>query len=82
MDMINITNARNDLYNIIKGVGDSHKPLLIKGKDNDVVMVSADDWSAIEETIFLNSVPDLVDKINRAGAEPLSEGTPLEDVEW
>lgn len=39
---------------------------MIKGTQNDVIMISKQDWSAIQETIYLNSIPGYVDSINEA----------------
>ena len=45
------------------------------------MLVSREDWEAIAETIYLNSIPGMVESIKEA-AEPLSDGTPLEEFEW
>jgi len=37
---------------------------------------------AIAETIYLNIIPGMVDSIKEAAAEPLSEGIPLEELDW
>ena len=49
---------------------------------DDFVVLSASDWAAIEESLYLNQIPGLVDSIHKAHAEPLDEGTPLEDLDW
>jgi len=48
----------------------------------DFVVLDAEDWRAIEETLYLHQVPGLVESIHRAAAEPLEEGTRLEDLDW
>jgi len=59
MSTINVTNARKNLYRIMKSINDSHEPVHISGKNGSVVMIAEDDWKAIEETLFLTSNPGL-----------------------
>ncbi len=63
MATINVTNARKDLYKIIDQVQESHEPLYITGKNHAAVLVSEDDWRAIEETLFLTSIPGMRESI-------------------
>jgi PHD/YefM family antitoxin component YafN of YafNO toxin-antitoxin module len=45
-------------------------------------VLGAEDWRAIEETIYLNQIPGLVDSIHKAANEPLEKGTLLEKLRW
>lgn len=82
MKPFTVREARDNLYRLIDEVAQSHQPITIKGKRNDAVLVSREDWEAIAETVYLNSIPGMVDSIKSAAAEPLSEGTPLEELDW
>ena len=82
MNSVNITAARQNLYKLVSDVNESHKPIRITGKNGDGVLISADDWSAIEETLYLNSISGMVESIQAAHAEPDSECLPLDEVEW
>lgn len=82
MDAINITNARKDLYNLVTGVGQSHRPVTITSKNGNAVLISSEDWADIEETLYLAGIPGMVDSIRKAAAEPLEEGTPMEEIDW
>ncbi len=83
MDMISVSNARTDLYNLIKSVNESHIPVHIHNKNGSAaVLISADDWRSIEETLHLNSVPDLAESIIEGINEPLDEMVNADDVEW
>lgn len=83
MDMISVSNARMDLYNLIKSVNESHKPVHIHNKNGSAaVLISADDWRSIEETLHLYSVPGLVESILKSKDEPLDEMVNADDVEW
>jgi len=46
------------------------------------VVIGAEDWRAIEETLFLNRIPGLVESIHQAHEEPLEQGTPLKELKW
>lgn len=61
----------------------NHEVLRVKRKNGEnFVILGEDDWSAIEETLYLNRVPGLVESIHSAAAEPLAEGTSLERIDW
>ncbi len=59
--MITITasNARKKLYRLMDKTAESHEPVIIIGKRNNVVMISEEDWHSVEATIYLNSVAGL-----------------------
>ncbi len=44
MGAINATNARKNLYKLIKEIGESHKPITITGKESSAVLVSEDEF--------------------------------------
>ena len=57
MSILSASQARANLYRIIDETAESHEPVLITGKRNNAVLISEDDWKAIQETIYLNSIP-------------------------
>ncbi|MBF0201182.1 MAG: type II toxin-antitoxin system Phd/YefM family antitoxin [Desulfamplus sp.] len=59
MVTITASNARKELYRLMDKTAESHEPVIITGKRNNVVMISEEDWHSVEETLYLNSVPDL-----------------------
>lgn len=73
----------NDLPNAIAPCFTEHEALHVTQADgNDFVILSASDWRAIEETIYLNRIPDMAESIKAAAAEPLEQGTRLEELDW
>lgn len=54
MPTINVTNARKDLYTLVENVNLYNEPTLIVGKKGNAVLLSEDDWNAIQETLYLN----------------------------
>ena len=74
--------ARANLYRLIDEVADHHEPVVITGKRNNAVLISEEDWQAVQETIYLNAIPGMVESIHKAAKEPLEQGTELEDLDW
>jgi prevent-host-death family protein len=80
MGATNLTNARQNLCRLIEQVNEDHEPLLITGKKASAVLVSEDDWRAIEETLFLSSIPGMTESIRDGMITPSSEMDDL--LEW
>ena len=83
MTAINATNARRNLYQLISDVNTNSMPITItNSKGKNAVLLSEDDWNALQETVYLNSVPGLVESIVREN-EPLEKRTVYDpDEEW
>jgi antitoxin YefM len=73
MAAVNATSARRNLYRLIKEVGDSHEPLTITGKDSSAVLVGEDDWRAIQETLYLLSIPGMAESIRKGLKTPVEK---------
>ena len=71
MTTYNATTARNKLYSLIDEVANSHKPLLITGKRSNAVLISEEDWSAIQETLHLTSIPGMAESIKEGLKTPI-----------
>ena len=65
--------ARATLYRLIDDTAESHEPIIISGKRNDAVLLSNEDWSAIQETLYLLAIPGMRESIKTGMAEPLSK---------
>ena len=75
MTTVTVTKARGNLYALINEVRESHEPIQITGKQGNAVLISEEDWRSIRETLFLHSIPDLVDSIKRARAEGFEQAS-------
>jgi len=71
----NITQARKNLFKLVKDVQSSHEPIHIAGRDHSAVLISEDDWRSIEETLYLSNIPDMHNSITSGLKEPLSESS-------
>ncbi len=73
MQTLTASTARTTLYRLIDEAATSHQPLIITGKRNNAVLVSLEDWSAIQETLFLLSVPGMRESIREGMNTPVGE---------
>ena len=69
--MLTANQARAGLCQLIDQVAKTHKPVLISGKGANAVLISEEDWSAIQETLYLLSIPNMRESIKGAMAAPL-----------
>ena len=79
MSTINITNARKNLYKLVENVNKYSDPALIVGKTGNAVLISEDNFRALQETLFLNNIPGMAESIIEGGNTPLSECTEYGD---
>ena len=82
MSTINITKARKDLYKLVESVSLYHEPTLIVGKKANAVLISEDDWSAIQETLYLDSIPEMTQSILEGAEESIENCICEEQVNW
>ena len=75
MPTLTASEARSNLYRLIDETATSHEPIVIAGKRHNAVLVSAEDWSSIQETMFLLSIPGMRESIREGMNTPLSECT-------
>jgi prevent-host-death family protein len=65
MQTLTASQARSSLYRIIDETAINHDPIVITGKRNSAVLVSAEDWTSIQETLYLLSVPGMRESIQQ-----------------
>jgi antitoxin YefM len=73
MTTLTASEARANLYRLIDQTTESHQPITISGKRGNAVLISAEDWSAIQETLYLLAVPGMRESIKAGMAEPLAK---------
>jgi antitoxin YefM len=71
MTSITATEARKRLYSLVDDVAESHQPIQIAGKRNSAVLISEEDWRAIQETIYLSSIPGMKASIRKGLRTPV-----------
>lgn len=80
MQTLSASEARANLYRLMDQAAESHQPIIISGKRNNAVLVSAEDWSAIQETLHLLTVPDMAESIKEGMAQPIEACD--KDLNW
>ena len=80
MTGITATEARSNLYRLIDETAETHKPIVITGKRNNAVLISEEDWSAIQETLYLLSRPRIPASIREGMDTPVDECD--EELDW
>jgi prevent-host-death family protein len=65
MTTLSASEARARLYGLLDEAAEAHEPIQISGKRNNAVLVSEGDWRAIQETLYLLSVPGMRESIRK-----------------
>jgi prevent-host-death family protein len=73
MTTFTASEARKRLFNLVDEVKESHIPVQIVGKRNSAVLISEDDWRAIEETLYLTSIPGIRESIKKGLKTPVEK---------
>ncbi|WP_329217939.1 type II toxin-antitoxin system Phd/YefM family antitoxin [Streptomyces sp. NBC_01485] len=82
---ISASEARRDLFPLIKRVNDDHTPVRISSKGGDAVLMSADDFESWQETIYLLRSPAnarrLMEAVARDKAGAVTVGKTVEEMQ-
>ncbi len=71
MTTLSASEARKGLYNLVDEVKETHVPLQMIGKRSSAVLISEEDWRAIEETLYLSSIPGMRESIKKGLKTPV-----------
>jgi prevent-host-death family protein len=80
MTTLSATEARKCLYSLVDDVAESHDPVQIVGKRHSAVLISEDDWRAIQETLYLTSIPGMRESIQAGLKNSIEECS--KELEW
>jgi antitoxin YefM len=80
MTILSASDARANLYRLMDQAAESHQPIVISGKRGNAVLIAEEDWAAIQETLFLLSVPGMRESIKQGMQEPVDECS--KDLDW
>ena len=80
MHTLTASEARANLYRLIDEAAEFHEPIVISGKRSSAILISAEDWRAIQETLYLLAVPGMRESIKAGMAEPLAESA--KELKW
>ena len=68
------------IYKLLDDASDSHEPIQITGKRSSAVLVSEDDWRAIQESLYLVSIPGMRESIRAGLTTPISACS--KELDW
>lgn len=57
------SDVRSHLFAFIDRIADEHEPICVMGENNQIVMISAEDYKSIQETLYLMSIPGMQESI-------------------
>lgn len=80
MSLLTVTEARSNLYKLIDQLAQSHQPIYIKGKRHNAVLIDEEDWTAIQETLYLQSIPGMRESITKGMKTPIDKCK--KDIDW
>ena len=80
MPTLTATQARSQLYRLIDDIATSHQPVVITGKRGNAVLMSEEDWQAVQETLYLLSIPGMRESIREGLAQPVDECE--QELDW
>jgi antitoxin YefM len=78
--MIPVNEAQQQLQDLIDSVSQSHQPIVIAGQTGNAILLSEADWAAVQETLYLLSIPGMRDSIKQGLATPIEECD--RELEW
>ncbi len=73
MKTISIAKVRKNIYELIDIINEEKEPILIVGKRGNAILLSEEDWRAINETLYLVSIPGMRESIIKGMKEPLDK---------
>ena len=73
MTTLTASKARAQLYRLLDQTASSHEPVQIAGRRNSAILISEEDWRAIQETLYLVSIPGMRESIRRGLKTPVAK---------
>jgi prevent-host-death family protein len=80
MPTITATEARKSLYRLLDEVSESHEPIQITGKRGNAILISEDDWRAVQETLYFHTIPGMKESIVEGLNTPVDKCD--EELDW
>ncbi len=76
MTTMTASKARAQLYRLLDRAASTHEPVQIAGRRKSAILISEEDWRAIQETLHLLSVPGMRESIRLGLKTPASKCSP------
>ena len=75
----NVTNFRKQLFELIDQTIKYNEPVNISTKNGNAVLMSEEEYNNLIETMYLNSIPGMREKLEESINTPIEE---CDEFEW
>lgn len=75
-----VNKARANLERLIAQTDQAHVPIVITGTQGNAILLAEEDWNAIQETLYLTSLPGMRETIIAGMKTPLDACD--EELDW
>jgi antitoxin YefM len=82
METLSISEARANLFKLVKQVSQFHKPIHIHGRHNNAVLLSEEDFNALQETLYIMKMPGLYQDLKEGLEAAVEDCIPDKDLKW
>ena len=82
MTNINITNFRENIYELLESTIKYNEPINISTKNGNAVVLSEEDYNNLMETLYISSVPGLKEDIIDGLKEDIKDCVDEKEVKW
>lgn len=80
MKTVAFETAQKGLRSLLSEAAVSHEPIQILSGNTNGILISEDDWRAIQETLYLISIPGMRESIREGLQVPIEECS--EELDW
>ncbi|BFU91444.1 MAG: hypothetical protein NTAFB01_26310 [Nitrospira sp.] len=80
MTTIRAAQAKSRLRQLMEQTARSHEPIVITDDGTNAVLLSEDDWRAVQETVYLLSIPGMRESIRKGLKTPIARCA--KDLRW
>ena len=82
VETIKINQSQFDFAQLIARINEKQEPILIQETTGKAVLISEQEWNSIQETLYLQSIPGMVDSLHQSAATPIKDCISIEAIDW
>ena len=71
MTTLTASQARAKFYKLLDATALSHQPIQITGRRHNGILISQEDWNAMEETLYLLSIAGMRESVSKGLKSPV-----------
>lgn len=80
MKTVTVAQAKNQIEELVNDTNDNHQPILLSGTERNAILIAEEDWNSIQETLYLYSIPGMVDSIIEGGNTSIEDCVDEADI--